>query len=154
MPSLEMVREMEPHVRERIFEPFFTKKEVGKGTGLGLATVFGIVSQHRGWVEVDSAPGHGSEFRAFLPVAEQPPAVVDETNLHVAAPRGSETILAVEDERPTRARLVSDNRVQRASIDRSLLEQPGRIAPLVKFSERVHSRCLTPLYLTGDNGSG
>jgi PAS domain S-box-containing protein len=82
----------------RIFDPFFTTKEVGKGTGLGLATVYGIVQQHQGWIELDSTVGVGTEFRVYFPcIAETAAApahvVPDETR----APR-SETILVVEDE--------------------------------------------------------
>jgi PAS domain S-box-containing protein len=80
-----------------IFEPFFTTKEVGKGTGLGLATVYGIVAQHGGWIEVESALGAGSTFKLFLPGTEAPAESPDD--LEIAHLRGGdETILVVEDE--------------------------------------------------------
>lgn len=80
-----------------IFEPFFTTKEIGKGTGLGLATVYGIIKQHQGWIEVDSAVGEGTTFRVFLPATCKSPAAAGGPHRR-EAPGGSETILVVEDE--------------------------------------------------------
>lgn len=91
----------------RIFEPFFTTKEAGKGTGLGLATVFGIIKQHRGWIEVKSAPGQGSTFLVYLPVStQQSPPSSGHENIR-STPRGHETILVVEDE--SNVRLMTAN---------------------------------------------
>jgi two-component system cell cycle sensor histidine kinase/response regulator CckA len=85
-----------------IFEPFFTTKDVGKGTGLGLATVYGVVKQSEGYIWVDSEPGNGSSFQIFLPKVEEEvsQAVDKEPASEVAT--GSETILLVEDSEPLR----------------------------------------------------
>lgn len=85
-----------PEVMSRLFDPFFTTKEAGKGTGLGLSTVYGIVRQHAGWIEVHSQPGRGSEFRIYLPESEErDPAQGAEPAL--PGPAGKETVLVVEE---------------------------------------------------------
>ncbi len=88
------------HLRH-IFEPFFTTKQVGKGTGLGLATVYGIAKQHQGWVEVQSSPGSGSTFDVFFPRVEAR-SVAAERSPENAISSGTETILMVEDEASVR----------------------------------------------------
>ena len=89
---------MSPDIQRRIFEPFFTTKPVGKGTGMGLATVHGIVNQSGGSLWVYSEVGHGSTFKIYLPRAAEPAARVDSVPPGAALARGVETILLVEDE--------------------------------------------------------
>jgi CheY-like chemotaxis protein len=91
-----------PENLPRIFEPFFTTKEPGKGTGLGLATVFGIVKQHNGWLQVRSEVGRGTTFEVFFPASETPPATAPVPTEKSQLPGGSETILLVEDEQAVR----------------------------------------------------
>jgi two-component system, cell cycle sensor histidine kinase and response regulator CckA len=102
-------RGIAPDILPRIFEPFFTTKDIGKGTGLGLATAYGIVRQHHGWIKAASAPGQGATFEVYLPASSECPA---EPLVHAEpAPTGNgETILLVEDEsalRKVAARILS-----------------------------------------------
>jgi nitrogen-specific signal transduction histidine kinase/ActR/RegA family two-component response regulator len=89
---------MDAATLKRLFEPFFTTKEAGKGTGLGLATVHGIVAQHKGWVEVDSQAGQGSTFRVYLPAVAESHLEAARTPKTEDVRRGKETILLVEDD--------------------------------------------------------
>jgi signal transduction histidine kinase len=90
---------MDREVMGHLFEPFFTTKAQGKGTGLGLATVFGIVKQSGGHIQVKSAPGQGTTFRIYLPAFQQPESAESAAPAASATPRGGEeTLLIVEDE--------------------------------------------------------
>jgi two-component system cell cycle sensor histidine kinase/response regulator CckA len=96
---------MDPETLSHVFEPFFTTKEQGKGTGLGLATVYGIVKQHHGMIHAYSEPGRGTTFKVYLPVVERRALAVD-TKINGPVLGGDETILVVEDEAEVRQVLV------------------------------------------------
>ena len=91
---------MDLQTKNHIFEPFFTTKDIGKGTGMGLATVYGIVKQHDGWLEVESEAGQGSTFKIFLPVCEERPAQAARPAPPASAGPAGEgrTVLVVEDD--------------------------------------------------------
>lgn len=141
---------MTPDVLDRIFEPFFTTKGLGKGTGLGLATVHGIVQQSSGFITVESEPGSGTVFQVFLPRIE-PPAIVEKApSGYLTLARGTETILLVEDEDAVR------------SLARSVLRHAGYTvleaavgADAMRLAER-HARALdllvTDVVLPGIGG--
>jgi PAS domain S-box-containing protein len=95
---------MTPEVQSRIFEPFFTTKETGKGTGLGLATVYGIIQKHEGFLQVKSQPGQGTTIGVYLPTtARALPAPAGSPGLTAPVTGGTETILVAEDEPMVRA---------------------------------------------------
>ena len=97
---------MDEVTRSRIFEPFFTTKGMNEGTGMGLATVYGIVKQHEGWIEVDTAVGKGTTFRIFLPSTERQPEPEAQPLAEQATDGGGYTILVVEDDEADRKSVV------------------------------------------------
>lgn len=98
----------------RIFEPFFTTKEVGKGTGLGLATVYGIVKQSGGHILVYSEPGHGTTFKIYLPNADHKIGLTSKAEVETVLPKRRETTIL----------LVEDDEIMR-SLTRKLLQEHG-----------------------------
>ncbi len=135
-----------PEILPRIFEPFFTTKEAGKGTGLGLATVFGIVKQHCGWINVESRIGKGTTFQIFIPANNV--ALNGKIDQPRPKPRGgSETILLAEDDPAVR-------KMTRVILERSgyrVLDAPGGPEALALWLQ--HSRevalLLTDLVMPG-----
>ncbi|MCC7376931.1 MAG: PAS domain S-box protein [Verrucomicrobiales bacterium] len=123
---------MDEATRRRIFEPFFTTKDVGQGTGLGLSTVYGIVRQHQGWIEVTSQPGRGSTFRVYLPSITEPAPVAAEVSVVPATTGGTETLLVVEDDEQLRRLLAAS--LRRAGYE--VVEAPAGRAAMDLWRER------------------
>ena len=97
---------MDEETRRHIFEPFFTTKATNQGSGMGLATVYGIVKQHAGWIDVDSVLGKGTTFRIFLPVTDRVPERPDASHAAASADEGGHTIFVVEDDAAVRSLVV------------------------------------------------
>jgi signal transduction histidine kinase len=165
---------MSPEVRARIFEPYFTTKEVGKGTGLGLSTVHGIVQRSGGRIEVESKPNQGTQFRIYLPET-QAAANISAVNASPPPPEpGHETILLAEDESRIRAmtrtyleslgyrvleatdglEAVKISRKYESSIDLILTDylMPIMRGDAVVNSIRKHRPDIKALYITGSSG--
>ncbi len=142
---------MSEATQAHMFEPFFTTKEKGKGTGLGLATVYGIVKQSGGFIWVYSEVGHGTTFKLYLPrVQELAERASQPAQTPARAARGTETVLVVEDEAPVRS-------VARQVLERhgyTVLEAPSAEAALdiaTRYSGAIHL-LLTDVVMPGLNG--
>jgi CheY-like chemotaxis protein len=142
---------MSEETQAHLFEPFFTTKEKGKGTGLGLATVYGIVKQSGGFIWVYSELGHGTTFKIYLPRVDEAPDVRESGKAVAAgAAGGSETVLLAEDEAAVRA-------VARQALVRhgyTVLEAPNAEAALdlaKRYSGRIHL-LLTDVVMPGMSG--
>ncbi len=145
---------MNRDTREHAFDPFFTTKEAGKGTGLGLATVYGIVKQSGGYVWIYSEPGHGTTLKLYFP--EVSAAAAFKTGEYKVVPketaRGSETILLVEDEPAVRG-LAS--RILEKQGYRVIAAQHGKEAMEIATKEDAHiDLVLTDIVMPGMNGRG
>src|SRR6266568_2328054 len=146
---------MDAETTAHLFEPFFTTKEVGKGTGLGLATVYGIVKQSEGYITAYSEPGHGTTFKIYLPRAAapgaaSPPPPAPPAPQCKATARGSETILVVEDEEAVRS-------LSRRALEASgytvlaAADGPDAVRLLERYGGPIHL-VLTDVIMPGMNG--
>jgi PAS domain S-box-containing protein len=141
---------MSDEVKQHLFEPFFTTKDLGKGTGLGLATIYGIVQQSSGAIEVTSRLGEGTAFHIYLPRFESEPAAQSDADTSLPSARGSETILVVEDQDAVRQYVCavleqSGYRVLQAA------DSHDAIAEAEQFDAKIHL-LLTDVILPGVNG--
>jgi CheY-like chemotaxis protein len=141
---------MDEETQSHVFEPFFTTKAEGKGTGLGLATVYGVVKQTNGYISVDSVVGQGTSFNVYLPRIEEAMAAMTSSKDSSEAARGSETILLVEDAKTLR------------DLARELLEANGYTVldaangpDAIRIAEEYHSPIhilLTDVVMPGMDG--
>jgi PAS domain S-box-containing protein len=141
---------MDAKTQAKIFDPFFTTKEIGKGTGLGLATVYGIVKQTGGYIWVYSEVAKGTVFRVYLPRVEQPTHVAISAEADPPPPRGCETILLAEDSESLRE--IAEEYLQSLGYEVIAAESGAHAVELAdKFSRQIHL-LLTDVVMPGMSG--
>jgi PAS domain S-box-containing protein len=138
---------MSEEVKARLFEPFFTTKEIGKGTGMGLATVYGIVKQHNGWIEVDSKINEGTVFRIYFPSTSGVVLKLDNQKQQTAIRGGTETILVVEDEQALRS--LTGTILKRFGYDVILASNGVEALNIVQHLQKKIDLLLTDLVMPG-----
>jgi len=137
-------------IRDKIFEPFFTTKQLGQGTGLGLATVFGIVQQNHGRIEVYSEPGHGTTFKVYFPRVSEHAESLEHREASRAVD-GSETVLVVEDE--TMVRTLAVKLLRRRGYDVLAVRSGEEALDLASQHEGSIDLLLTDVVMPGMNGA-
>lgn len=140
---------MDAETQKCIFDPFFTTKESGKGTGLGLATTFGIIKQHQGNIQVYSEPGNGTTFKIYLPKTESPLQTTDSETEDPISICGSETVLVAEDEKMVRE-LVCET-LKAHGYDVIGVDNPADCLEMASGKATVHL-LLTDMIMPGMNG--
>jgi signal transduction histidine kinase len=141
---------MAAETRERIFEPFFTTKPAGEGTGLGLATAYGVVQQHGGAITVESSPGAGSTFDVLLPGVRTPAGSMPAVSAPATVEQGSETILLVEDDAAVRR--VAERFLRRQGYDLLVAASGTEALELVEQSGKTVDLLFTDVMMPGMNG--
>ena len=140
---------MSPEVRARIFEPFFTTKHGNQGTGLGLAVVYGIVTGHHGFIDVDSTPNVGSTFSIYLPLSEEAVAVTLPSS-STDFPSGNEQVLIVDDEEPLRNLLTKT--LQRKGYKVSTAADGTEAVDIISDTRKHFDLVLLDLNMPGTHG--
>jgi CheY-like chemotaxis protein len=141
---------MDKEVLENLFEPFFTTKEPGKGTGLGLATVYGIMRQNKGFIDVVSEPGAGSSFHLYLPCHRDRPGSGTDGGVRRTLVFNHETILVVEDELANLK--LTAVMLRRLGLEVLTAETPADAIELAKTHTRVIQLLITDVIMPEMNG--
>lgn len=141
---------MSSEIQQRLFEPFFTTKELGRGTGLGLATVHGIVQQHRGEIEVNSEIGKGTAFKVFLPRSQEKPMGLAKTDIPSELWSGNETILLVEDDPAVRGLMLQ--LLKRLGYEARVAHNGQEALAIASDSSLSFDMLVTDVVMPGMNG--